>query len=37
MKWHPLKDEPFWKLILRKVGAPVSDSAAFADERPNID
>ena len=37
LKRHPLTDEPFWKLILRKVGVPVSDSAVFSEERPHID
>ena len=37
LKRHPLTDEPFWKLILRKVGVTVSDSAVFSEERPHID
>ena len=37
LKWHPLTDEPFWQLILRKVGVPVSDSAVFSQERPRVD
>ena len=28
---HPLTDEPLWKLILRRVEQPVSDSASFPD------
>ena len=37
MKRRPLTDEPFWKLILRKVGVPVSGSAVFSEARPHID
>ena len=28
---HPLTDEPLWKFILCRVGAPVSDSATFSE------
>ena len=30
---HPLTDEPLWKFILCRVGAPVSDSASAVEPR----
>ena len=36
LKHHPVTNEPFWKLILRRVSVPVSDSAVFATEKPLV-
>ena len=32
-KLHPLNGQPLWKFLLRRVGAPVSDSADFLEAR----
>ena len=32
-KIHPLTSEPFWKLILRRSGVPVSDSTKFSVQK----
>ena len=32
-KHHPLTHEPFWKFILARVGAPVSDSGGFPENK----
>ena len=32
-KHHPLNGQPLWQFLLRRVGAPVSDSAEFLETR----
>jgi len=36
LKRHPLTGEPLWAFILRRVGAPVSDSATLAGSKADV-
>ena len=36
-KLHPLNGQPLWKIILLRVGAPVSDSAGLPEHKDAVE